>query len=232
MDVVACARRRDRVVALGEELGEGVLPLVLDVRDRSAVGLAVANLPERFAEIDVLVNNAGLALGLEPAYESDLDEWDQMIDTNCKGLAYCTRAVLPGMVARRKGLVVNIGSTAGRYPYRGANVYGATKAFVRQFSLNLRSDLAGSGVKVTCIEPGMSGGSEFSLVRFRGDGAKAAEVYEDVVPLNPDDIAEAVRWVASLPPHVNVNTLEMMPVAQSFAALAVQRADMGPAGDG
>src|SRR6185437_17130834 len=152
--------------------------------------------------VDVLVNNAGLALGLGPAQESSLDEWDQMIDTNCKGLVYVTRAVLPGMVERGRGHVVNIGSTAGSYPYPGGNVYGATKAFVHQFSLNLRSDLHGTGVRVSCIEPGMCGGTEFSKIRFEGDLARAAKVYEGMQPLSAEDIADAVAWITSLPAHV------------------------------
>jgi 3-hydroxy acid dehydrogenase/malonic semialdehyde reductase len=183
----------------------------------------VAGLPAEFAEIDVLVNNAGLALGLEPAQNADLDQWDQMVDTNCKGLTYCTRAILPGMVARRRGHVINLGSIAGTYPYPGGNVYGATKAFVHQFSLNLRSDLHGTGVRVTSVEPGLSGGTEFSVVRFDGDQSKAEQVYQGVEPLGPDDVAEAVHWTASLPAHVNINVVEMMPVAQSFGPLPVAR---------
>ncbi len=221
--VIVSARRSDRIAELAKELGSGVLPLTLDVRDRAAVADAVSGLPPEFAAIDVLVNNAGLALGLEPAYEASLDDWDAMIDTNCKGLAYCTRAVLPGMVERGHGHVINLGSIAGTYPYPGGNVYGATKAFVHQFSLDLRSDLQGTGVRVTSVEPGLSGGTEFSVVRFGGDRAKAGQVYEGVHPLEAGDVAEAVHWAASLPPHVNINVIEMMPVAQSFGPLAVAR---------
>src|SRR5271154_6355216 len=166
--VVATARRSDRLKDLAAELGPQVLPVTLDVRDRAAVAAAIAGLPGEFAEIDLLVNNAGAALGLSPAQDADLDDWDQMIDTNCKGLAYCTRAILPGMVARRRGHVINLGSVAGPYPYPGGNAYGGTKAFVHQFSLNLRSDLHGTGVRVTCVEPGMAD-TEFSVVRFDGD---------------------------------------------------------------
>ncbi len=176
-----------------------------------------------FAEIDVLVNNAGLAKGLKPAQEADLDDWEEMIDTNCKGLAYCTRAILPGMVERGRGHVVNLGSVAGTYPYPGGNVYGATKAFVHQFTLNLRSDLHGTGVRATSVEPGLSGETEFSTVRFSGDQAQADAVYAGMQPLVPADIAEAVYWVVSQPPHVNINTIEMMPVAQSFAPFQVHR---------
>jgi 3-hydroxy acid dehydrogenase/malonic semialdehyde reductase len=221
--VIASARRSDRIDELAKELGPSVLPLVLDVRDRAAAAGAVAALPPEFAEIDVLVNNAGLALGLESAQEADLDDWDQMIDTNCKGVTYCTRAILPGMVERRRGHVINLGSIAGTYPYPGGNVYGATKAFVHQFSLNLRSDLHGTGVRVTCVEPGLSGGTEFSVVRFGGDQDRAGAVYQGVHPLEAGDVAEAVYWASSLPPHVNINVIEMMPVAQSFAPLAVAR---------
>ncbi|HEY4461019.1 MAG TPA: SDR family oxidoreductase [Streptosporangiaceae bacterium] len=221
--VVASARRSDRIDELAKELGPSVLPLVLDVRDRAAVAGAVSALPPEFAEIDVLVNNAGLAKGLEPAQEADLDAWDQMIDTNCKGVTYSTRAILPGMVERGRGHVINLGSIAGTYPYPGGNVYGATKAFVHQFSLDLRSDLHGTGVRVTCVEPGLSGGTEFSVVRFGGDRDRAGAVYEGVHPLEAGDVAEAVYWASSLPPHVNINVIEMMPVAQSFAPLAVAR---------
>lgn len=221
--VVASARSVHRLAELAEELGAGVLPVELDVRDRAAVHNAIGALPAQFADIDVLVNNAGLAKGLQPAQQADLDDWEQMLDTNCRGLLYCTRAVLPGMLARGRGHVINLGSIAGTYPYPGGNVYGATKAFVRQLSLNLRSDLHGTGVRVTCLEPGMSGGTDFSVVRFDGDRDKANAVYDGMRPLEPDDIAESVYWAASLPPHVNVNTIELMPVAQSFASFQVRR---------
>ena len=220
--VVVAARRRDRIEELAAELGPQALPLELDVRDRPAVAAAVEALPGEFRAVDLLVNNAGLALGLNPAQDADLDDWDQMIDTNCKGLVYCTRAILPGMVARRRGHVVNLGSVAGTHPYPGGNVYGGTKAFVHQFSLNLRSDLHGSGVRVTCVEPGMAD-TEFSLVRFSGDRAKADNVYAGMQPLTPDDIAESIHWAATRPQHVNVNTIELMPTAQSFAAFQVDR---------
>jgi 3-hydroxy acid dehydrogenase/malonic semialdehyde reductase len=221
--VVALARRQDRLAELAAELGGSVLPVRLDVRDRTAVQDVVAGLPAEFAEIDVLVNNAGLAKGLKPAQEADLDDWEEMIDTNCKGLVCCTRAILPGMVERGRGHVVNLGSVAGTYPYPGGNVYGATKAFVHQFTLNLRSDLHGTGVRATSVEPGLSGETEFSTVRFSGDQAQADAVYAGMQPLVPADIAEAVYWVVSQPPHVNINTIEMMPVAQSFAPFQVHR---------
>lgn len=222
--IIAAGRRADRLDALAAELGrETVHPLVLDVRDREAVAAAIAGLPADFAEIDLLVNNAGLALGLEPAQSADLDAWDQMVDTNVKGLMYVTRAVLPGMTARGRGHVINLGSVAATYPYPGGNVYGATKAFVRQFSLNLRADLAGTRVRVTDIEPGLVGGTEFSNVRFRGDDDRAAKLYEGADALTPDDVAESVFWVANLPARVNVNALELMPVTQSFGPLPVHR---------
>jgi 3-hydroxy acid dehydrogenase/malonic semialdehyde reductase len=198
------------------------VPIALDVRDPAAVAQVLAGLPDDVAAIDVLVNNAGLALGLEPAHQADLDDWDQMLDTNCKGLVHVTRAVLPGMVERGRGHVVNLGSVAGTYPYPGNNVYGATKAFVHQFSLNLRSDLHGSGVRVTCIEPGMAE-TEFTTVRFAGDQAKANAVYDGMQPLTADDIAASVLWAVSQPAHVNVNVIELMPVAQSFAPFQVAR---------
>ena len=225
--VIVCARRADRLAALAADLGAAVLAIELDVRERASVERAIGALPPAFAEIDVLVNNAGLAKGLEPAQRAELDDWDQMIDTNCKGLVYTTHAILPGMVARGRGHVINIGSVAGSYPYPGGNVYGASKAFVHQFSLNLRSDLHGTGVRVTCVEPGLAGGTEFSTVRFSGDQARARAVYAGVEALGADDVAEAVHWAASVPAHVNVNTIELMAVAQSFAPFQIHRRPSG-----
>ena len=220
--VVAAARRADRLKDLAAELGSQLLPVTLDVRDRAAVSEVVNSLPGEFADVDVLVNNAGLALGLGPAQTADLDDWDQMIDTNCKGLVYCTRAILPGMVARRRGHVISLGSVAGTYPYPGGNVYGGTKAFVHQFSLDLRSDVHGTGVRVTCVEPGMAD-TEFSTVRFSGDKTKADAVYSGMQPMTADDIAESIFWAATLPQHVNVNVIELMATAQSFAPFQVAR---------
>jgi 3-hydroxy acid dehydrogenase / malonic semialdehyde reductase len=222
--VIAAARRTERLRSLAEEFGPDVLlPLTLDVRDRASVERIAATLPAGFAEVDILVNNAGLALGLEPAAEADVGHWEQMIETNCTGLVYVTRALLPQMVARGRGHVVNLGSIAGTYPYPGGNVYGATKAFVHQFSLNLRADLHGSGVRVTCVEPGLSGGTEFSDVRFGGDSERAAAVYAGTQPLTADDIGAAIEWATSQPAHVNINVIELMPVSQSFAPLQVDR---------
>ena len=222
--VIGAGRRVDRLEALRAELGaDRLFVMPLDVRDGDAVATAIAGLPPDLAAIDLLVNNAGLALGLEPAHKASLDDWNRMIDTNCKGLMTVTRAVLPGMVARNRGHVVNLGSTAASWPYAGANVYGATKAFVHQFSLNLRADLAGTRVRVTVVEPGMVAGTEFSNVRFHGDGAKAAQVYADTDPLTAGDIADTVFWLATLPERVNINLIELMPVAQSFAGYTVSR---------
>ncbi len=222
--IVATGRREDRLVALADELGhDRVYPIVFDIRDLAAVERAFADLPAAFAEIDVLVNNAGLALGLEPAHKANLDDWEVMVDTNVKGLLYATRAALPGMVARNRGHVINLGSIAATYPYPGGNVYGATKAFVRQFSLNLRADLLGTRVRVTDIEPGLVGGTEFSTRRFHGDTARAEKLYEGADALTPEDVAEAVHWVATLPARVNINAIEMMPVTQAFGPLPVHR---------
>jgi 3-hydroxy acid dehydrogenase/malonic semialdehyde reductase len=223
--IIAAGRRTERLAALVEELGASrCLALPLDVREREAVFAAVAGLPAEWSAVDVLVNNAGLALGLASAQEADPEDWDRMLDTNCRGLMHMTRAVLPGMIARGRGHVINIGSTAGEWPYPGGNVYGATKAFVRQFSLNLRADLWGTPIRVTDIEPGLVGGTEFSNVRFHGDDARAASIYAGAEPLTPEDVAEAVRWVATLPARVNINTLQMMPVGQAFGPLRVQKA--------
>lgn len=217
--LILTGRRAERLKALQQELGDAVVAtLTLDVRDRQQVTEQLSALPQ----VDVLLNNAGLALGLEPAWDVDVDDWDTMIDTNIKGLTYCTRALLPQMVKRNSGHVINIGSTAGSWPYPGGNVYGGTKAFVDQFTRNLRADLFGTRVRATCIAPGMAE-SEFSEVRFKGDRDQAAKVYRGVQPLRPEDIAETVFWVVSRPAHVNINAIEVMPVAQTWGALAVHR---------
>jgi 3-hydroxy acid dehydrogenase/malonic semialdehyde reductase len=221
--VVGTGRRPNGLADLKQEFGDRFLPLTFDVRNRKAVEDAIAGLPADFTAVSVLVNNAGLAIGLEPAHKSNLDDWDVMIDTNVKGLIYCTRLLLPGMVERNEGHIVNLGSTAAEWPYPGGHVYGATKAFVHQFGLNLRADLLGTAVRVTDIQPGLCGGTEFSAVRFRGDKAKAAAMYEGTQPITAEDIAETVHWAVSRPPHVNINSIQMMPVCQAWGPLAVKR---------
>jgi 3-hydroxy acid dehydrogenase / malonic semialdehyde reductase len=221
--VVATGRRQARLEALAQALGSAVLTLKLDVTDALAVDALPGTLPAQWREIDALINNAGLALGMGPAQQADVAQWDRMVATNVSGLMHATRALLPGMVARDRGHVVNLGSTAASYPYPGGHVYGATKAFVKQFSLNLRADLVGSNVRVTDIEPGLCGGTEFSEIRFDGDSARAAQVYENTDPLTAEDIAEAVSWVLHLPKHVNINRLEMMPTCQASGPFTIKR---------
>lgn len=222
--LIVTARRSDRLQRLAEELSATaeVIPVSLDVRDRQAVSQVVERLPQKFRDVEVLINNAGLALGLGSADVVDLDDWDAMVDTNIKGLMYCTRALLPLMVARGKGHIVNLGSVAASWPYPGGNAYGGTKAFVQQFSRNLRSDLLGKNIRVTNVEPGMSE-TEFSLVRFGGDSEKARQVYEGTKPLSGDDVAEIIYWVTSLPQHINVNNLEVMPTCQAWGPFAIDR---------
>ena len=221
--VIGAARRTDKLEALQAELGERFYPLQMDVSDQASVDAALQSLPEPFAEIDALINNAGLALGLEPAGQADFADWLTMINTNIIGLTYLTRQVLPQMVASKSGYIINLGSIAGTYPYPGGNVYGASKAYVRQFSLNLRADLAGTDVRVSNIEPGLCGDTEFSNVRFKGDDARAAKLYENVQFIRPEDIADTALWLYQRPAHMNVNSIEIMPVAQSFGALPVHR---------
>lgn len=224
--VIATGRRQERLDALAKEAGPALLPFKLDVTDLAAVQALPASLPEGWQDVDVLVNNAGLALGLEKAWETKFSDWERMIATNVTGLVEITRALLPGMVARNSGHVISLGSTAGSYPYPGANVYGGSKAFVEQFMRNLRSDLLGKQVRATTIAPGLCGGSEFSEVRL-GDKAQADAVYNGTKPLLPDDIAETVAWVLALPAHVNINHVEMMPTCQASAGLAVDRTMAG-----
>jgi 3-hydroxy acid dehydrogenase/malonic semialdehyde reductase len=222
--VIATGRRAERLAALEAECAG--LPLhtaVLDVRDKAAIDAVLAGLPEAFRAIDVLVNNAGLALGTAPAPDASLADWETMVDTNIKGLMYMTHAVLPDMLARGRGHLINLGSVAGHYPYPGGNVYGGTKAFVRQFSLNLRADLAGTPIRVTDVAPGLCSGTEFSTVRFHGDTAKAAGVYANTLALTAEDIAETVFWASTLPAHVNVNFLELMPVTQGCGPFHIAR---------
>jgi 3-hydroxy acid dehydrogenase/malonic semialdehyde reductase len=227
--VIAIGRRTERLNVLKDSLPvdqqKKLLTLVLDVCDSAQVDELASYLPAEFSKVTVLVNNAGLALGLEPAHKALLNDWDQMIDTNIKGLVHMTRAFLPGMVDRKSGHVINVGSVAANYPYPGGNTYGATKAFVQQFSLNLRADLIGTPVRVTCIEPGMSAGTEFSNVRFKGDDEKAEKVYSGVKALSADDVAETIYWSATLPSHVNINILEVMPTQQTFNSFSIHRGE-------
>jgi 3-hydroxy acid dehydrogenase / malonic semialdehyde reductase len=221
--IIGTGRRGDRLEKLKTQLGSNFLPLAFDVSKREEVEKAISGLPDDFASVDVLVNNAGLALGLEPAQEANLDDWETMVDANVKGVMYCTRALLPGMVRRDRGHIITIGSTAAEWPYPGGNVYGATKAFVHQFALNLRADLIGTAIRVTDIQPGMAEGTEFSETRFKGDTKRAQAVYQGTMALNADDVADAIHWVATRPAHVNINTLQMMPTSQAFGPLAVAR---------
>ena len=221
--VIISGRRADRLQALAAELGEAALPLLLDVTDKVSISTALDSIPAAWQAIDVLINNAGLALNVAPAHEASLEDWDTMIATNISGLVAMTRALLPAMVARNSGTIINLGSVAGDTPYPGGNVYGATKAFVEQFTLNLRADLAGTGVRATNLAPGLCGGTEFSNVRLKGDDAAAAKVYEGTQPLTAEDIAETAYWIATLPPHVNINRIEMMPTCQGYGPLNIKR---------
>lgn len=234
--VIALARRKSHLISLQQEIatltntaiGQRCEIIACDVCDidtiKSSLDEILARRKDEFPSgISVLVNNAGLALGLSPADESDIKDWERMIEVNILSLVRLTRFILPQMVAKRAGHIINIGSIAGSYAYPGSTVYGASKAFVKQFSLNLRADLSSKNIRITDIEPGLAGGSEFSLVRFKGDEKKANSVYEGTEPLNPKDIAEAVCWVAHLPSRVNINRLEMMPTCQAPAALAVYK---------
>ncbi len=223
--VIGCARRLDKLNALAENLGELFLPVVMDVSDTASIPQIIADLPVDFKQIDVLVNNAGLALGTNSAQKSSLDDWMRMVDTNIKGLIALTHAVLPAMVARDNGYIINLGSIAGNWPYYGGNVYGGTKAFVKQFSLNLRADLVGTQVRVTNLEPGNVAGTEFSNVRYHGDDNKAAEVYDGFKNMTGDDIGDILLWLIESPAHINVNRLEVMPVAQTYNGLTIAKQD-------
>jgi serine 3-dehydrogenase len=222
--VIATGRRAERLAALVAALGaDKVHPAAFDVCDETARDAALAQLPKGFRGIDLLINNAGLALGRNPAQAADLAQWKTMIDTNVTALASLTHKLLPGLIARR-GAIINVSSVAATYPYAGGNVYGGAKAFVKQFSLGLRSDLHGTGVRVTSIEPGMVE-TEFTLVRTGGDQAASDTFYRGVKPMTGEDIAATMLWVAELPPHLNINRLELMPVSQSFAGFQVARAN-------
>ena len=218
--VIGTGRRGDRLRTLAEELGDAFLPLELDMRDLDALG-RMGELAGDWGGLDLLLNNAGLAPPAEPLHEQDWKQLDQVVATNITGLVALTRAVLPRLIERR-GAVINLSSVAATYPYRGGAVYGGTKAFVRQFSLDLRCDLAGTGVRVTSIEPGMAE-TEFTLVRTGGDRAASDALYANRDPMTAEDLADTIWWVATLPPHLNINTLELMPTSQSFAGFSVTR---------
>jgi serine 3-dehydrogenase len=219
--VIGTGRRRERLDALAEELGASFHPLTLDMTDIDAIPAAIDGLPSEFANIDCLLNNAGLAPPMAPAQEADLASWRHVIDTNITGLVALTHRLLPGLI-ERKGAILNLSSVAANYPYRGGALYGGTKAFVSQFSLDLRCDLHGTGVRVTALEPGMIE-TEFTLVRTGGDQAASDALYKDMNPMTAEDLADTLFWVATLPPHININTLELMPVSQSFAGFLVAR---------
>lgn len=222
--VILVARSLEKLQQLAAELRENnaVHIAQVDMMNAASVATFVETLPVGFQAIDVLVNNAGLALGMAPAQETELDDWEVMVDTNIKGLMRITHHLLPGMVERNRGHIINMGSIAGNWPYPGGNVYGATKAFVQQFSRNLRADLIGKNIRVTNLEPGMAE-TRFSIVRMKGDREKADQVYHHTQPLTAGDIADIVLWIATLPPHVNINTLEVMPTCQSWGPFAVDR---------
>lgn len=221
--VLGLARREEKLQKIQNELGKNFHFIACDANDIEKIKVALGKLPKEFQEIDVLINNAGLALGLDPAQKANIKDWEIMINTNILALVKLTHFILPKMVSRGKGHIINIGSIAGTYPYPGGNIYGSTKAFVKQFSLNLRAELYDQNIRVSNIEPGLCGGSEFSIVRFGGDKDRANKVYENTKPLMPEDIAEAVYWCASLPSHMNINRMEIMPTTQAPAALNVAK---------
>lgn len=224
--LILTGRRQQRLDDLQQELGgtDKVHCCCFDITDRQAVETAFQTLPDAFSNIDVLLNNAGLALGLEPADQTNLDDWEKMVDTNIKGLMYCTRTALPKMKQNKQGYIINIGSIAGNWPYPGGNVYCASKAFVRQFSLALRADLLGTGIRITNIEPG-NAETEFSMIRFKDNEQRADDVYQNTKALTADDIANTVLWLANTPAHVNVTTMEIMPTEQATGPLAIYRGD-------
>lgn len=220
--LVLHGRSAEKLDALAKQFDVPVYQLVFDLRDKEATLQQIKSIPADFADIDLLINNAGGALGLEKAYEANLDDWEAMIEMNNTSLVRISRLILEGMAERKNGHVINIGSIAGNWPYPGGHVYCAVKAFVKQFSLAVRADLQGTNIRITNIEPGMAE-TPFSFNRFKGDKEKADQVYAKTDPLTADDVAESVFWAATLPQHVNINTLEVMPTKQSFSALAVER---------
>jgi len=222
--VIGTGRRADRLQRLVDELGSDRMYAVrFDMGDTEAMAVAIADLPNDFKNIDLLINNAGLALGTAPAQKADLGQWETMIDTNVRGLVTLTHKLLPTLI-KHKGAIINISSVAASYPYPGGNVYGGTKAFVVQFSLGLRSDLHGTGVRVTSVEPGMAE-TEFTLVRTKGNQEASDTLYKGANPMTGDDVADTLFWIASLPPHLNINRIELMPVNQSFSPFQIHRGE-------
>lgn len=221
--VIGLARRHDKLLEMKKSLGENFYPLTADMQNLESVQEGIENLPEPFDTIDVLINNAGLALNLKPAFDVDFNDWQTMIDVNIRGLSYITHLVLPQMVARNDGYIINISSTAGNYPYYGSNIYGPTKAFVTSFSMNLRADLVGKNIRVTNVEPGLCSDTEFSNIRFKGDNDRAASVYENVEAVTGKEIADILYWLTTQPKHVNINRIEVMPTMQTFAGLTVAK---------
>jgi len=220
--LIIIARREDQLKKLVKKLGDNVYFKAVDVTNEKAIKGLISNLPIEYKDIDVLVNSAGIALGLETADTCSIDDWEKMIDTNIKGTLYLTRYVLPIMKLRNSGYIINIGSTAGHVPYKGGNVYGATKAFINQFSRNLRTDLLGTQIRVTCIEPGAAQ-TGFSIARFKGDIDRANAVYQGMNPLQAVDIADTIAWLVDRPLHVNIDNIEIMPLDQTWGGLAVNR---------
>lgn len=222
--IIVAARRLEKLTELQTIFGQDkVYPVQMDITKTEMIDQVLKSLPEEWSQIDLLINNAGLAIGLDKAYEANFEDWMTMINTNIIGLTYLTRQFLPQMVDRNSGMIINLGSTAGTIPYPGGNIYGATKAFVKQFSLNLRADLAGTKIRVTNIEPGLCEGTEFSSVRFNGDENRVDAVYQGANAIQPIDIANTVSWIVSQPEHVNINRIEIMPVSQSYGPQPVHR---------
>lgn len=223
--LILIARRLDKLQDIRKSLNideKDLHIITLDIRNREAVTEALEKLPPSFKNIDLLINNAGMARGTEPVWEYDIDDWEDMVDTNIKGLLYITRLILPSMVEKNSGQIINLGSIAGNWPYPGGNVYGGTKAFVQQFTRNLRTDLFGKNIRVTNIEPGIVD-TEFSIVRYNGDVEQAKKVYENANSLQAEDIAEIGYWLTTMPEHVNINSIEVMPVSQTWGPLRIHR---------
>lgn len=222
--LVLVARRTERLHDLKQQLDKqtAVHTIALDIRDRGAVQNAIRDLPEPFNQVEILVNNAGVGIGAGKVQDGDLDDWEVTIDTNIKGLLYCTRAILPAMISSNRGHIINVGSIAGSWPYPEGNIYAATKAFVNHFSRLLKADLHGTGIRVTNIEPGLAE-TEFAEVRFKGDEQKAEEFYKNVNALSPEDIAEAIYWTATMPARVNVTSIEVMPTVQNWGSFRIHK---------